>query len=105
MVGRNLGIRFHKWLDRGRSHLWKRRQHSRANSPPTVLQPFMETADIKAALDGASLEKQPGAELYPFMEMALAEVESVKFETEGADRDRCRTIWLKGKNCIGSGKK
>jgi hypothetical protein len=65
----------------------------------------METADIKAALDGASLEKQPGAELYPFMEMALAEVESVKFETEGADRDRCRTIWLKGKNCIGSGKK
>jgi hypothetical protein len=62
-------------------------------------------ADIKTALDGASLEKQPGAELYPFMEMALAEVESVKFETstpitigvevrsqletEGADRDRC----------------
>jgi hypothetical protein len=24
------------------------------------------------------------------MEMAFAEVESVKFETEGADRDRCR---------------
>jgi hypothetical protein len=23
------------------------------------------------------------------MEMALAEVESLKFETEGADRDRC----------------
>jgi hypothetical protein len=23
------------------------------------------------------------------MEMAVAEVESVKFETEGADRDRC----------------
>jgi hypothetical protein len=51
-------------------------------------QPFIETADIKTALDGASLEKQPGAKLYPFMEMALIEVESVKFETEGADRDR-----------------
>jgi hypothetical protein len=25
-------------------------------------------------------------------------------ETEGADRDRCRTFWLKGKNCIGSEK-
>jgi hypothetical protein len=49
----------------------------------------METVDIKVALDGASLEKQPGAELYPFMEMVLAEVKSVKFETEGADRDRC----------------
>ena len=49
----------------------------------------METADIKAALDGASIKKQPGAKLYPFMEMVLAEVESVKFETEGADRDRC----------------
>jgi hypothetical protein len=80
-------------------------QHSRANSPPTVLQPFMETADIKAVLDGASLEKQPGAELHPFMEMEFAEVESVKLETEGADRDRCSIIWLKGKNCIGSRKK
>jgi hypothetical protein len=38
------------------------------------------------------------------MELVFAEVESVKFETEGADRDRCRTIWLKGKNYIGSGK-
>jgi hypothetical protein len=27
-----------------------------------------------------------------------------QLETERADRDRCRTIWLKGKNCIGSGK-
>jgi hypothetical protein len=54
----------------------------------------METVDIKTAFDGASIEKQLGAELYPFIEMALAEVESVKFETEGADRDRCRTIWL-----------
>ena len=25
------------------NHLWKRKQHSRTNSPPTVLQPFMET--------------------------------------------------------------
>jgi len=49
----------------------------------------METENIKTALDGTSIEKQPEAELYPFMEMALAEVESVKFETEGADRDRC----------------
>jgi hypothetical protein len=39
------------------NHLWKRRQHSRANSPPTVLQPFMETVDIKVALDGANIEK------------------------------------------------
>jgi len=39
---------------------------------------------------GQTLKKQPGAELYPFMEMAFAEVESVKFETEGADHDRCR---------------
>ena len=39
------------------------------------------------------------------MEMAFAEVESVKFGTEGADRDQCRIIWLKGKNYIGSGKK
>jgi hypothetical protein len=38
------------------------------------------------------------------MEMALTEVESVKFETEGTDRDRCRIFWLKGENCIGSGK-
>ncbi len=28
-------------------------------------------------------------ELYPFMEVVFAEVESVKFETEGADHDRC----------------
>jgi hypothetical protein len=65
----------------------------------------METADIKTALDGASIEKQPGAELYPFMEMGLAEVESVKFETKDADRDRCRIIWIEEKNCIGSGRK
>jgi hypothetical protein len=39
---------------------------------------------------GQTLKKQPGAELYPFMEMAFAEVESVKFESEGADRDQCR---------------
>jgi hypothetical protein len=38
---------------------------------------------------GQTLKKQPGAELYPFMEMVFAEVESVKFETEGADRNRC----------------
>jgi hypothetical protein len=25
--------------------------------PPTVLQPFMETADVKVALDGANIEK------------------------------------------------
>jgi hypothetical protein len=37
-------------------------------------------------------KKQPGAELYPFMEVAIAEVESVKFETEGADRDRCGVL-------------
>ena len=41
---------------------------------------------------GQTLEKQPGAELYPFIEMVFAEVESVKFETEGADRDRCRGL-------------
>jgi hypothetical protein len=39
------------------------------------------------------------------MEMALAEVELVQFETEGADRNRFRTFWLKEKNCIGSGRK
>jgi hypothetical protein len=39
---------------------------------------------------GQTLKTQPGAELYPFMEMVFAEVESVKFETKGADRDRCR---------------
>jgi hypothetical protein len=44
---------------------------------------------LKHHLIGASIEKQPGAKLYPFMETALAEVESVKFETEGADRDQC----------------
>jgi hypothetical protein len=27
-----------------------------------------------------------------------------QLETERADRDRCRAIWLKGKNWIGSGK-
>jgi hypothetical protein len=27
-----------------------------------------------------------------------------QFETECADHDRCRTFWLKGKNCIGSEK-
>jgi hypothetical protein len=27
-----------------------------------------------------------------------------QLETERADRDRCRTIWLKRKNCIGSGR-
>jgi len=27
-----------------------------------------------------------------------------QLETERADRDRCRTFWLEGKNCIGSGK-
>ncbi len=53
-------------------------------------QPFMETADIKTALDGASIGKQPEPGLYPFMEMVLAEVESINFEIEGADRDRCR---------------
>ena len=51
-------------------------------------QPFIETENTKTELDGASIEKQPEAELYPFMEMVFAEVESVKFETEGADRDR-----------------
>jgi hypothetical protein len=28
----------------------------------------------------------------------------LQLKTERADRDRCRTIWLKRKNCIGSGK-
>jgi hypothetical protein len=41
---------------------------------------------------GQTLKKQPGAELYPFMEVAFAEVESVKFETEGADRDQCGVL-------------
>jgi len=27
-----------------------------------------------------------------------------QLKTERADRDRCRTFWLEGKNCIGSGK-
>jgi hypothetical protein len=27
-----------------------------------------------------------------------------QLETERVDRDRCRTFWLKRKNCIGSGK-
>jgi len=27
-----------------------------------------------------------------------------QLKTERADRDRCRTSWLEGKNCIGSGK-
>jgi hypothetical protein len=27
-----------------------------------------------------------------------------QLDTECADRDRCRTFWLKRKNCIGSGK-
>jgi hypothetical protein len=48
-------------------------------------------------LIGASIEKQPGAKVYPFMEMALAEVESVKFETEGADRERCG-VWIATRN-------
>ncbi len=52
----------------------------------------METADIKTALDGASIGKQPEPRLYPFMEMVLAEVESINFETEGADRDRCGAL-------------
>jgi hypothetical protein len=30
---------------------------------------------------GQTLKTQPGAELYPFMEMVFAEVESAKFET------------------------
>jgi hypothetical protein len=39
------------------NHLWKRRHYSRTNSPPTVLQPFMETVDVKTALEGANIEK------------------------------------------------
>jgi uncharacterized Zn finger protein len=27
-----------------------------------------------------------------------------QLKTERADQDQCRTFWLKGKNCIGSGK-
>jgi hypothetical protein len=27
-----------------------------------------------------------------------------QLKTERADHDQCRTFWLKGKNCIGSGK-
>ena len=49
----------------------------------------MGTADIKTAVDGASIGKQPEPGLYPFMEMVPAEVKSINFETEGADRDQC----------------
>jgi hypothetical protein len=39
-----------------------------------------------------------------FFRQEVQELRS-QLEIEPADRVRCRTIWLKGKNCIGSGKK
>jgi hypothetical protein len=39
---------------------------------------------------GQALKNNQEWSLHPFMEMALAEVKLVQFETEGADRDRCR---------------
>ena len=38
------------------------------------------------------------------LKQELVELRS-QLETKRADRDRCRTFWLKGKNWIGSGKK
>jgi hypothetical protein len=37
------------------------------------------------------------------LKQELVELRS-QLETERADRDRCRIIWLKRKNCIGSGR-
>jgi hypothetical protein len=45
-------------------------------------QPFMEGVKAEREVDGASIEKQPDTELYPFIETVLTEVESVKLELE-----------------------
>jgi chromosome segregation ATPase len=45
-------------------------------------QPLIETANTKREIDEVNIEKQPEAELYPFIETVLTEVESVKLELE-----------------------
>jgi hypothetical protein len=47
-------------------------------------QPFIETANAETEVDGVDIEKQPDAELYPFIETVLTEVESAKLELEAA---------------------
>ena len=45
-------------------------------------QPFMEVVETEKEVDDVNIEKQPDAELYPFIETVLTEVESVKLELE-----------------------
>jgi murein L,D-transpeptidase YcbB/YkuD len=45
-------------------------------------QPFMEVVETEKEVDDLNIEKQPDAELYPFIETVLTEVESVKLELE-----------------------
>jgi len=45
-------------------------------------QPIIETANTPREIDEANIEKPPEAELYPFIETVLTEVESVKLELE-----------------------
>jgi len=46
------------------------------------VQPLMETVKTEREIDDVNIEKQPNTELYPFIETALTEVESVKLELE-----------------------
>jgi len=45
-------------------------------------QRLIETVNAETEVDGVDIEKQPDAELYPFIETVLTEVESVKLELE-----------------------
>ena len=45
-------------------------------------QRLIETVNIDTEVDGVDIEKQPDAELYPFIETVLTEVESAKLELE-----------------------
>jgi chromosome segregation ATPase len=84
--------------------------------PNSYLSPFMETVRFEVELPKSKLEavRTQNQRLHielgnserkeEFFRQKVQELRS-QLETERADRDRCRTIWLKGKNCIGSGKK
>ncbi len=45
-------------------------------------QRLIETVNAETEVDGVDIEKQPDAELYPFIETVLTEVESAKLELE-----------------------